>query len=146
PKQKRLIFCGQFLRNMRMVVRVTRRLAAAHKDLELHMVITDQAVKQTELGSLVSEPWVRLHVGIGDEELRELLATAYLMLIPFDLTGANNAIVEALASGLPIVTTDVGGIGDYGGGTIFPLVANNDDDAMVALVEDYFANARRRDE
>jgi glycosyltransferase involved in cell wall biosynthesis len=44
------------------------------------------------------------------------------------------------------VTTDVGGITDYGGGTVFPVVANNDDDAMFGLVEQYLSNPGWRDE
>lgn len=59
------------------------------------------------------------------------------MLLPMNDSGANNSVVEALACGLPIVTTDVGGIRDYGGFSIFPIVQNNDDDAMVALIERY---------
>ena len=61
-------------------------------------------------------------------------------------SGANTAIVESMTSGLPIATTDVGGIRDYGGGDIFPLVANNDDDAMVALVDQYLSDLEWRDE
>ena len=56
-------------------------------------------------------------------------------------SGANNAIVESLACGLPVITTDVGGIRDYGGGTIYPVVANEDDDGMIGLVEQYLSKA-----
>jgi glycosyltransferase involved in cell wall biosynthesis len=52
-------------------------------------------------------------------------------------SGANTAVVEALACGTPIVTTDVGGIRDYGGETLFPVVPNDDDDAMISLVNRY---------
>ena len=43
-------------------------------------------------------------------------------------SGANTAVVESLACGLPIVTTDVGGIRNYGGNDLFPIVNNNDDE------------------
>lgn len=68
------------------------------------------------------------------------------MLLPMNASGANTAVVDALASGLPLVTTDVGGIRDYGGGTVFPIVANNDDDGMIALIEQYLARRKWRDE
>jgi glycosyltransferase involved in cell wall biosynthesis len=66
--------------------------------------------------------------------------------MPMEDSGVNTAVVEALACGLPIVTTDVGGIRDYGGGSVYPVVANNDDDAMIALVEEYLNNENRRNE
>jgi glycosyltransferase involved in cell wall biosynthesis len=61
-------------------------------------------------------------------------------------SGANTAVIEALSCGLPIVTTDVGGIRDYGGGDVFPIVDNNDDDAMVGLIEDYLSRPSLRQE
>lgn len=66
------------------------------------------------------------------------------MLLPMDDSGANNSILEALATGLPVVTTDVGGIRDYGGGCCYPIVENNDDDSMIQLVEHYIQNPTYR--
>ena len=57
---------------------------------------------------------------------------------------ANNAIVEAMACGTPVVTTDVGGIRDYGGNSIYPIVKNNDDKAMINLIEKYINNESHR--
>ena len=68
------------------------------------------------------------------------------MLLPMSDSGANTAVVEALTSGLPIVTTDVGGIRDYGGGELFPVIANNDADGMASLVEEYLSKRAWRDE
>jgi glycosyltransferase involved in cell wall biosynthesis len=82
---------------------------------------------------------------LNDEELRDLYQQSYLMFLPMNDSGANTAVVEALASGLPIMTTDVGGIRDYGGDSIFPTVANNDDDAMINLLEQYLTKPDWRD-
>ena len=52
--------------------------------------------------------------------------------MPLNDTTANNAIVESLSCGIPILTTRIGGIASYGGGQVFPIVENNDDDALHA--------------
>jgi glycosyltransferase involved in cell wall biosynthesis len=86
------------------------------------------------------------HQKLSDDGLRDLICSSKVLLLPMNDSGANTAIVESLACGTPIVTTDVGGIRDYGGGTVFPVVANNDDDAMVALMEKYLDGAGWRNE
>lgn len=66
------------------------------------------------------------------------------MLLPMEDSGANTAVVEALACGLPIVTTDVGGIRSYGGGSIFPVAKNNDDSGFLDLVAAYLTDDKFR--
>jgi glycosyltransferase involved in cell wall biosynthesis len=62
--------------------------------------------------------------------------------MPLRDSGANNAILESLACGLPIITNDVGGIRDYGGGTIYPL-AESDDASFTELAITLLKDAQR---
>ena len=50
---------------------------------------------------------------LDDEELRGLYQTANLAVLPFKDATANTALLEAMACGLPVVTTDVGGVRGY---------------------------------
>jgi glycosyltransferase involved in cell wall biosynthesis len=50
---------------------------------------------------------------ISDDELRNLYQTSSILLLPLIDSTANNAVLEAMACGLPIVTTDNGAIKDY---------------------------------
>ena len=102
--------------------------------------------EQDELMELSICPQVRWHRNLSEEQVRQLYQDSYLLLMPMQDSGVNTAVVESLASGLPVVTTDVGGIRDYGGGTVYPIVKNNDDEAMVELVEQYLADASWRNE
>ena len=56
---------------------------------------------------------MRWHAGISAEDLRDLYARATLMFLPLADCVANNAIVEALSSGLQIVTSRIGTIHEY---------------------------------
>jgi glycosyltransferase involved in cell wall biosynthesis len=141
-----ILYSGVYLRNEPMLVRVVQRLHARNSALKFHLLVPEHHRKQSALGPLSEHPAVTWHAGLNDEQLRELYQKSYLMLLPMNASGANTAVVDALASGLPLVTTDVGGVRDYGGETVFPLVANNDDDAMVAMVEQYLAKRQWRDE
>lgn len=56
---------------------------------------------------------VNLLTGLSDEELRRKYREADALLLPLKDSTANNAILEAMACGKPILTTGVGGVRDY---------------------------------
>src|SRR5262249_37399304 len=60
------------------------------------------------------EPGVEVHTGVGanSEKLRELYAGADLFALPTRADCFSLVCMEALASGIPVVTTRVGGIPD----------------------------------
>lgn len=132
----RILYAGLYLRNEKMFVRVARALLDKFPNLEIHMLVP--AHHQSEaLAPLRAARSVQWHSGLNDHELRQLYRQCDLLLLPMDDSGANNAILEAMACGLPVITTDVGGIRDYGGEAIFPVVGNNADDDMVDLASRY---------
>jgi glycosyltransferase involved in cell wall biosynthesis len=142
----RILVAGQFLRNFEMLQRVVKKLIELHPLLEFDFLIPESARKQKPLLELFGMGKIRWHAGLSEVQLKEQYQTSYIHLLPMNDSGANNAIVESLACGLPVITTDVGGIRDYGGDTLFPIVANNDDDAMISLVEQYLSRTAWRNE
>jgi glycosyltransferase involved in cell wall biosynthesis len=142
----RILYGGVYLRNEAMLVRILRRLMEKNSEVQFDLLVPKHHRNSPALAPLLGHPAVTWHAGLNDEQLRALYQNSYLMLLPMNDSGANTSVVEALASGLPVATTDVGGIRDYGGGAVYPVVANNDDDAMIALVEQYLSKANWRDE
>jgi glycosyltransferase involved in cell wall biosynthesis len=143
---RRILYGGVYLRNEPMLVRVVTRLAEKLPDLQFDLLVPLHHRKSAALAPLLNHPKVTWHAGLNDEQLRDLYQKSYLMLLPMNQSGANTAVVESISSGLPVVTTDVGGIRDYGGGDFFPVVPNNDDDTMVDLVDQYCAKPKWRNE
>jgi glycosyltransferase involved in cell wall biosynthesis len=142
----RLLYAGVHLRNTAMLGRIIRALDKRHGNLQFDLLVPPDRRSEPALLELRDHPRVQWHAGLSDLQLRELYRSAHLLLLPMNDSGANTAVIEALACGLPIVTTDVGGIRDYGGGTVFPVVENNDDEGMLAVIENYLAQPGRRDE
>ncbi len=62
---------------------------------------------------LGKHPNLSLKTGIPEDELRQLYRSAALMIMPLYDATANNAILEGLACGVPLVVSDVGAIRDY---------------------------------
>lgn len=58
-------------------------------------------------------PNMELRTGVPEADLLDLYRSASLMVLPMTEAVANNAVLEAMACGLPQVVTDVGSTSDY---------------------------------
>jgi len=143
--QLRILYSGVHLRNLNMLLEVVNRLNNIYPNLAFDFLVPTSHRTKPEFQILNNLKNVIWHAGLSDEKLRLLYQDSYLLLLPMNDSGANTAITEALASGLPIVTTDVGGVRDYGGGNIFPIIENNDVQGMVDLINKYICDRNYRD-
>ena len=140
----RLLFVGKWLRDFDMAGSVLGACLEKWPEIGVDIVVSRRWTKGTTLDGLHSSPRVRWHENVSDEELRILYQQAWLLVLPLKETSANNAIVEALASGLVPVVNDTGGIRDYGGGDIYAFPAANTPEAWLQLVGDYLASKTLR--
>lgn len=89
-------------------------------------------------------PQVRYHSRLPEEDLLRLYRNADLAVIPLSDAVANNALMEAMASGLPVVVTDIGGVREYTGSADLAYVPPLDPSALGRAILELKADPARR--
>jgi glycosyltransferase involved in cell wall biosynthesis len=118
------------------------RMAGEHK-LPLHFIIVGTGSLRDELEAMVRKLNIEKFVhftGIRTD-IPEILASSDIFLFTTKSEGFPNAILEAMAAELPVITTNFGSVGelieDGVNGTIIPI---NDASAAVAALKSYLDN------
>jgi glycosyltransferase involved in cell wall biosynthesis len=136
----RYLFVGEHLRDCVTLRGALTRIAAALPHTRC-VAVTGNA----EVSRYDTDAGVLRRPDVPEAELLRLYRSSALLLLPLVDTVASNTVLEALACGLPIVTTDVGAIRDYVTPECAILVPPGDAAALaaaaVALLND---PARRR--
>ncbi|MFD5395424.1 glycosyltransferase family 4 protein [Streptomyces sp. NPDC127097] len=125
-----ILTVGWWLRDWDVLDTVHDQLHRRHgNDIEL-AVVTRQADRRTW------HPAVRVLEGISELTLTQLYRQATAVFLPLTEATANNALLEALACGTPVVATDTGGISYYTGhGSAASLTPPSDAAAAAEAVE-----------
>jgi glycosyltransferase involved in cell wall biosynthesis len=139
PARPSVLIVGRFLRDFPLTAATVVLLAGRHPDWRFDFVVPEAAWRSPDLAAVRALPGARWHDRVDDETLRRLYQESACHLSPFVDCTANNALVESLACGLPVVTTDRGGVRDYGAGTVYPLAFERSAPALAALCERYAA-------
>jgi glycosyltransferase involved in cell wall biosynthesis len=126
----KVLFVGNYRRNFERLKDICLRLAAT-PDIRIKIV-----APQSRSGLFAGMANVDFVSGLSDVELRDAYRDASCLLLTLDGASANNALLEAMASGLPIVAEDVGGIREYTGGDCGTLCPAGPAEALVASILD----------
>lgn len=132
----RLLAVGHWLRDFDTLFATFAALRAAGLDARLRIVSPNPPRGVP--------PGVQVEGGLTDEALRAAYRDADALLLPLHDATANNAILEAMACGRPVVATDVGGVADMTDSAARlapPGDARSMADAVLALAADPAAAA-----
>ena len=98
----RLLAVGHWLRDYPTALRALAALRARGVDARLTIVWKDFSAELP--------PGVEVVHGLSDQDLRAAYRHCDALFLPLTDATANNAILEAMACGRPVVSTDVGGV------------------------------------
>ena len=124
---------GAHLRDFEALQAASARLRASGVSLDL--VGVPESVS-TRLARVVE---VRRHAGISDAALSALYHRAGVFLLPLGAVSGNNALLQALATGCPVVCTDLPGARSYAEGAARWVAPGDGDalaDAALAVLDD----------
>lgn len=137
-KENTILFVGQHLRDFDIFNFVVPRLKDKVPNLKVHVVLRHDFIKKIDFNSSVI-----VHSGIDDQKLKQLYQEATLLFLPLKTSTACNSILEAMACGLPIVSTDVGGNSGYVDANSGVLLPSKDGNAMIETIIDLLSDSHR---
>lgn len=105
--RRKVLFVGNHRRNFALLKEVCARLGA---NPEIQVEVIAPKERRMYVDGLANVTFLS---DVSGEDLRSRYRDAMCLLMTAESATANNAILEAMASGLPIVSENVGGIGEY---------------------------------
>ena len=133
-KAPRCVFCGTWLRDLDTLDRVIDLVLTRNPGVQFDIILPRSKRKQPVLYRIARHPQVKWHADLSDDELVCIYQQANLLLLPLLDCTANNAVLEAMACGLPIVSNNVGGLSDYTDPSFASLLPVGDVDSMAEEV------------
>jgi glycosyltransferase involved in cell wall biosynthesis len=138
----RCITVGFWLRDLIAVREVASRLTQ-YKNIEFH-VIQSRMSGPMELGLEDLDNVILHRDAISDEMLREMYQKSHVLFLPLKKSTANNALLEGLSCGLPIVSTVLPSVQAYVSTEGAVLIDNNDPDRLAEAIIYLYENPDER--
>ena len=125
----RFLFVGRHMRDFETLASAAQILKRWSNNLRLSVVASPKVH-----GIFDGMDNVELYSGISDERLLGLYQQSDIFVLPLLDCTANNSLLEAMACGLPIVSTDLPGVRDYVNGACALLTPKSNPQALAEAI------------
>ena len=105
----RFLVIGNSYRDYELLKQVCMHFLTACPEVTFHFVGLDRA----KLTSLALMPNVTVHPRLASDDYYRLMASCELIFLPLTYASANNALLQGLAMGIPVICNSVEGVVDY---------------------------------
>jgi glycosyltransferase involved in cell wall biosynthesis len=134
------------IKNVALSIEAMKRIAQA--DPLAHLVLAGDGPETANLRAQAAQLEIAGRISfvgnVAHSDLPALYRAADVFLLSSDFDNSPNVVLEAMASGLPVVATNVGGVAEYvrtEGGSLVPA---RDAAALAATAVDWLADGDRR--
>lgn len=109
----RFVFVGTWLRDLATLAATVVGVLEREPRWQFDLVVPVDRRGDENLKSLADRPQIHWHAGLTDEGLRDVYRRSCALLLPLADCTCNNAVLEAMSCGVPVISTRVGGMVDY---------------------------------
>jgi glycosyltransferase involved in cell wall biosynthesis len=115
PKRPLVVTVGNWLRDYDCWAATVKHISARNPETEFAVVANPGTLDEARRKLAGVTARVRYCSGLSDTALRDLYRESSVAFVPLRHAEANNAVLEAMAMGLPLVVTDLPATREYAG-------------------------------
>lgn len=137
--EKRILTVGNWMRDYELWGKVVKRILDERKDIVFDVIANPSILKKLKLFSSEFPGRVCLLTKLTDIELLKRYHMSTVLFLPLRDAIANNALLEGMACGVPIVVTDLPATREYGGDAaiyVDPRIMDDYIDCLLKIVDD----------
>lgn len=141
----RILTVGNWLRDYSLWAETVCGVSARLRDVEFVVIANSETLAEVRKNLIGTVANVSLLHGISDEALRCEYQKADLLFLPLTNSWANNALLEGMASGRPLVVTDLPATREYAGDDAC-FIEKGSSNAAIEMILQLCGDQNRRDE
>jgi len=111
------VFAGQWLRDFSMLAEIVDTCAGFDKSIAFHLIVPiftrNKENLRREMFRLAKHENVHWYSSLDDEALRTVYQSSHVLVMPLLDCTANNAVLESIACGLPVIASRLASLDSY---------------------------------